>query len=589
MILTDSRFKKKIFSLIPLDFVFYSFNESDFEFIASEGDADSDDGSIYGSESSDEVEKMPKEIYKRSRQIKRVGTNSSQSSSEEPSSSRSCKRIRMDSSDDEPVTRKPRVRQRRSKRRTKRNRVRVVKMGSDSEEDTGKIKTQLKSSDEESSRSVPLDTPMAKLNLLKCLQIPLRKLTKEEIYSGFVFEEANEKDNKERLSSDGDTEPEHDVKPSLPIVNVSSDESDVETKINKTSRRANIQESEDSEGDEGLLLKIPFTKPRSWKKVSSSSSSEDLDGDLSDGFVISDHNTQKKESREKIENRSDSSSEDDEKPLNLSILSQIAPDLLRDLRRETTLVRSEFDMICKLFIMDQLNSKSIDKAYQTSQAQNDKTGEANSSTRSAIRKLENSLGDSMSKCVTGAWNAVMRRRIDIHPNMSHSHIYPKWKCSICNRRRKCTDRIHLFGADYNRTSLRVYGKSKGELEGITDEEKPIMTYSPIDEAPGIEFNVGPSCYIRMNLYHEARHYKIQLYQCLTDEFHAQLARNSKLRNRYETANRCNKNRVIGEDLEDLTEDLLKVMEGTIAVSFTQFNGITTRAHQIDIEAGYQDE
>ena len=44
--------------------------------------------------------------------------------------------------------------------------------------------------------------------------------------------------------------------------------------------------------------------------------------------------------------------------------------------------------------------------------------EFNQKVRRAISKMDNALNESMSKCVTGAWNAIVRRRIDMHSTMS---------------------------------------------------------------------------------------------------------------------------------------------------------------------------
>ena len=46
-----------------------------------------------------------------------------------------------------------------------------------------------------------------------------------------------------------------------------------------------------------------------------------------------------------------------------SILSQLAPELTQTLQNKTRVTLAGFENICKLFIKDNLNSKSIDKIY----------------------------------------------------------------------------------------------------------------------------------------------------------------------------------------------------------------------------------
>ena len=195
-------------------------------------------------------------------------------------------------------------------------------------------------------------------------------LTKTEITleskSGFFDDEAYEKRPSETESSDGDSEP-HKTRPatSKPNVIVSSDESDVETKAQRKSRRPLIKDSSDSDEIVSPVKKIP----RAWQNTSESSDSEALDQDLSD-FVVSDDENHKKlkEKSQVVHNSgSDSSSNSgEENPQNRSILSQLAPELVQDLRRDQVLSKADFKMICKLFIMDQMNPKAGSIAFNTS-------------------------------------------------------------------------------------------------------------------------------------------------------------------------------------------------------------------------------
>lgn len=184
--------------------------------------------------------------------------------------------------------------------------------------------------------------------------------------SGFFDDEAYEKRPSETESSDGDSEP-HKTRPatSKPNVIVSSDESDVETKAQRKSRRPLIKDSSDSDEIVSPVKKIP----RAWQNTSESSDSEALDQDLSD-FVVSDDENHKKlkEKSQVVHNSgSDSSSNsEEENPQNRSILSQLAPELVQDLRRDQVLSKADFKMICKLFIMDQMNPKAGSIAFNTS-------------------------------------------------------------------------------------------------------------------------------------------------------------------------------------------------------------------------------
>ena len=64
----------------------------------------------------------------------------------------------------------------------------------------------------------------------------------------------------------------------------------------------------------------------------------------------------------------------------------------------------------------------------------------------------------------------------------------------------------------------------------------------------------------MELYHEIRHYKIQLYNDLRDEVMHQLEHSNMCRKMFFEANKDAKERVIDPDLRPLADQLFKVLE-----------------------------
>ena len=80
-----------------------------------------------------------------------------------------------------------------------------------------------------------------------------------------------------------------------------------------------------------------------------------------------------------------------------------------------------------------------------------------------------------------------------------------------------------------------------------------------DGSPGVEFYIGPSCSIRLHLYHEMHHYKVQLYQTLTEEYQHIIQR-PKWIPKIENAEKGNKNRIIGDDLINLTEEIFEILK-----------------------------
>ena len=194
-------------------------------------------------------------------------------------------------------------------------------------------------------------------------------LTKREIKlqtkAGWLDDEADEKRPSETESSDGDIEPFKPDSPNCsfakPKVIVSSDESDVETKAQRKIRRPMIVESSDSDEEKPIPAK---RAPRAWQNTDESSSDDDMDKDLSD-FVVSDEESQKKKQKEKTQviHDSESESSEGETPGNRSILAELAPELMQDLRRDQVLSKADFKLIIKLFVMDNLNSKVMNKSF----------------------------------------------------------------------------------------------------------------------------------------------------------------------------------------------------------------------------------
>ena len=133
----------------------------------------------------------------------------------------------------------------------------------------------------------------------------------------------------------------------------------------------------------------------------------------------------------------------------------------------------------------------------------------------------------------------------------------KYHCALCNRRRKCYDSVSLWGRQYNRTSLRM---TKNEILYLGEEkEAQLREVTGEDGSPGVEFYVGPTCSQRLFLYHELHHYKVQLYQTITEEFNHLM--DKKLWNdKFEKAQKGPKNRVIGEDLEILTTQIFDYLK-----------------------------
>lgn len=275
-------------------------------------------------------------------------------------------------------------------RRSRRIRKRRPKKAKIEEDDDTKIN--LRSSSDERE---PIDFESQKLEDLttkpvKRAQVKLKRirLTREEMKSGYVLTKARVKHADASDSPDGDSEPEQPEVKQEPAV--SSDESDVDARVAKKKRIAKIVESDESNDEKPTeKLESPWIhKPRSELPRSfrdTSSSSDDLDGDLSDGFVVTDEESQHLVKRER---NSSASSDTDVEPQNKSILSQLAPEMLSNLKNRTTLTKSGFEAICKLYIQDNLNSKSIDGVYTCKPGMAAGFDEEASDVRKALGKMD---------------------------------------------------------------------------------------------------------------------------------------------------------------------------------------------------------
>ena len=190
----------------------------------------------------------------------------------------------------------------------------------------------------------------------------------------FLNPEAEEKKSDDSSSEDGDEEPSLINRNRKQKLIPTSDESEVEQQISKKRRRVNIEEdsSEDSsseiktENDQDV--KVEKQNSESEKNLNSDSDS----GDSMDDFVVSEDDGNKtKPGLHSEESNSSSGSSSDEsvssKKKNKSILAQLAPEVLTNLRNSNNLTWPLFQSIAKLYVKDCLNSKSIDQVYNDTQ------------------------------------------------------------------------------------------------------------------------------------------------------------------------------------------------------------------------------
>ena len=82
----------------------------------------------------------------------------------------------------------------------------------------------------------------------------------------------------------------------------------------------------------------------------------------------------------------------------------------------------------------------------------------------------------------------------------------------------------------------------------------------------VEFCVGPSCSKRLHLYHEIHHYKVQLYQSISEEYNGMMDR-PKWSKKLDKVDRCPKGRVIGEDLESLAAEIFAFLRNGKSLIF----------------------
>lgn len=222
----------------------------------------------------------------------------------------------------------------------------------------------------------------------------------------FLKEEADEKPSDSSDSESG----EDDLKERDTTLRhiASSDESDVDLAVAKRKRKAKIESDEETTQE-----KVEETNP--WLKKSKLSIPQGSDSDTDSSFDLPPLRPAVKPKKEatkqdikqeaKTENTDYSTSSDDDdggqsgssgsassgsdsdtdRPPKPSILSQLAPGLLSQLRNDNTLLLDTFHRVFKLFIRDNLNSKSIDNCYNV-----DMESEDHDATRKAIDILNRS-------------------------------------------------------------------------------------------------------------------------------------------------------------------------------------------------------
>jgi len=225
----------------------------------------------------------------------------------------------------------------------------------------------------------------------------------------FLKEEADEKPSDSSDSESG----EDDLKERDTTLRhiASSDESDVDLVVAKRKRKAKIESDEETTQE-----KVEETNP--WLKKSKLSIPQGSDSDTDSSFDLpplrpavkpkkeATKQDIKQEAKTETENTDYSTSSDDDddggqsgssgsassgsdsdtdRPPKPSILSQLAPGLLSQLRNDNTLLLDTFHRVFKLFIRDNLNSKSIDNCYNV-----DMESEDHGATRKAIDILNRS-------------------------------------------------------------------------------------------------------------------------------------------------------------------------------------------------------
>ena len=119
-------------------------------------------------------------------------------------------------------------------------------------------------------------------------------------------------------------------------------------------------------------------------------------------------------------------------------------------------------------------------------------------------KLNSDLDEGVGNVQTGAWQHILKERLNIHPCLITQHLdVKKHKCLLCGRRRHCSDEILLFGKKYNHNSLKTDKNAKYELTA-EEEAEGYKQYEADDGSIGIQVPIGPTCLQRLLIYHELR-------------------------------------------------------------------------------------
>jgi len=418
--------------------------------------------------------------------------------------------------------------------------------------------------------------------------------------AAFLKEEADEKPSD---SSDSDSG-EEDLKERDTTLRhiASSDESDVDLAMAKRKRRAKIESDEEttqentetnpwlkkskldipSDSDTDSSFDLPPLRPavKPKKEPTNPNVKQEVKTEKSDYSTSSDDANGSEQSRSSESASSGSESETD-RPPKPSILSQLAPGLLSQLRNDNTLLLETFHKVFKLFIRDHLNSKSIDNYYNV-----DMESDEHEATRNAITILNRNLDEGVGNVQTGSWQHILKERLNIHPCLITQMLQAKkHKCFLCGRRRHCSDEILLFGKKYNHNSLKTDKNAEYELTA-EEEAAGYQQYEAEDGNIGIQVPIGPTCLQRLLIYHELRHYKLQCYNDLGEAMES-IVQQKTLQKKIAKAEKDKKGRPLGKDLDELTDIIFeKLKEGHIQVSFKHVTGLIKRSKNIDMELGY---
>jgi len=554
-------------------------DENDNDFIASDGSVQHSSSGSNNSDSSSALENQSKTDHRAKKRLRRRVRrgNGTLESSDDDDDERT-----LEISDDDKPSKKPKIettKPRKSSRlKQKRPKRRLLIGPAESDEETTQTNPTL------TMASAPKYTKNGTLDMEPVVLLTSLKMGNRMScnLAEFLKEEADEKPSDSSDSESG----EEDLKERDTTLRhiASSDESDVDLAVAKRKRRAKI------ESDEETQENVEETNP--WLKKSKLSIPGDSDSDTDSSFdlpplrpaVKPKKETIKKESTDKnvkqepkteTENsdyptssddddgasgssRSESSDSDSDMdgPPKPSILSQLAPGLLSQLRNDNTLLLDTFHRVFKLFIRDNLNSKSIDNCYNV-----DMESEDHEATRNAITILNRNLDEGVGNVQTGSWQHLLKERLNIHPCLITQNLESKkHKCFLCGRRRHCSDEILLFGKKYNNNSLKTDKNAKYELTA-EEEAEGYKQYEAEDGNIGVQVPIGPSCLQRLLIYHELKHYKLQCYNDLGEAME-RIVQQKKFQDKMEKAVKDKKGRPLGKDLDELTNIVFeKLKEG----------------------------